>query len=64
MCRYPGYIYNINEDVTRANMKEYDRKKELWYKSAEELYPNYWDIPFRERIKLYEKISEYVGFSI
>lgn len=59
---YPRSCYSYNEITTRNAMREYDKKKELWYKEAERLYPNYWNIDIRERIKLRSIISESIGF--
>ena len=59
---YPRSCYSYNEIATRNAKREYDKKKELWYKEAERLYPNYWNIDIRERIKLRSIISESIGF--
>ena len=59
---YPRSCYSYNEITTRNAMREYDKKKKLWYKEAERLYPNYWNIDIRERIKLRSIISESIGF--
>ncbi len=59
---YPRSCYSYNEIATRNAKCEYDKKKELWYKEAERLYPNYWNIDIRERIKLRSIISESIGF--
>ena len=64
MSRYPKECFSINEIVTRNAKAEYDKKKKLWYKEAERLYPNYWNIDIRERIKLRDIISESIGFYI
>lgn len=59
---YPRSCYSYNEIATRNAKREYDKKKKLWYKEAERLYPNYWNIDIRERIKLRHIISESIGF--
>ena len=59
---YPRSCYSYNEITTRNAMREYDEKKRIWYKEAERLYPNYWNIDIRERIKLRSIISESIGF--
>ena len=64
MSRYPKECFSINEIVTRNAKAEYDKKKKLWYKEAERLFPNYWDIEIRERIELRDIVSESVGFYI
>jgi len=62
MNYYPKECFSINEIATRNAKREYDKKKELWYKEAERLYPNYWNIDIRERIKLRSIISKSIGF--
>lgn len=62
--RYPKEIYSPREDITRANMREYDRKKDLVYKKCEELNPNYWNLPFRERILVYKQAQEELGIKL
>lgn len=64
MSRYPKECFSINEIATRNAKAEHDKKKKLWYKEAERLYPNYWDIDIRERIKLRDVVSESIGFYI
>ena len=64
MSRYPKECFSINEVATCNAKREYDKKKKLWYKEAERLFPNYWDIEIRERIKLRDIVSESVGFYI
>lgn len=64
MSRYPKECFSINETATRNAKSEYDKKKKLWYKEAERLFPNYWDIEIRERIELRDIVSESVGFYI
>jgi hypothetical protein len=64
MSRYPKECFSINETATRNAKAEYDKKKKLWYKEAERLFPNYWDIEIRERIELRDIVSESVGFYI
>lgn len=59
---YPRSCYSYNEIATRNAKREYDKKKKLWYKEAERLYPNYWNIDIRERIKLRSIINESIGF--
>ena len=36
MAYYPSYVYNINENITRNNMKEYDKKCDEAYKAIKE----------------------------
>jgi len=61
---YPKEIFTINQDQTRRNRAEYERKKEKWYQAAEKLYPDYFSRSLAERHRLRKIINESVGFSI
>ena len=62
--KYPKEVFHINEDMTKANMREYEIKYEKWHRKAEELYPNYYSMTLKERCKVRRIIDEAVGFSI
>ena len=62
--RYPRDVYNIREATTRNNMKEYDRKKEIFYKKCEEIDPDYWKRSLRERMAIRDKAEEILGYRI
>lgn len=61
---YPPELFSVNEDQTRRNIREYDRKYNLWHQTAERLYPNYYTMPIRERIAARATIDAATGFSI
>ena len=61
---YPKSVYHMNEDITRRNMAEYDRKREAWWAKAEEMFPNYRKRPIRERMELRELVNEAVGYRL
>lgn len=61
---YPKELFSANESITRRNLSEYDRKRDSWYKAAEELFPDYFKMGLRERYKKREIIDRYVGYSI
>lgn len=61
---YPKELFVAREDVTRNNIKKYEKMKENWYKKALELYPNYYEMKLKDRIKCRGKINEAVGYSI
>lgn len=61
---YPRELFSINEDQTRRNLREYDRKREKWYKTAEELFPNFYKLSIRERMEARPRIDAAAGFSI
>ena len=62
--RYPRECFSINEITTQNAKREYDMKRKLWYDKALKMYPNYFEINFKDRIKLRDIISEEVGFRI
>lgn len=61
---YPRECFSINETQTRMAMLEYERKYNNWYKNALELYPNYYNMDLREKLKIDEEIDKVVGYSI
>lgn len=61
---YPRELFSINEDQTRRNLREYDRKRDKWYETAEQLFPNYYSLPLRERMEAWKKIDAACGYSI
>lgn len=62
--RYPKYVYSINETTTENNMREYDRKKEMFYAKCEELNPDYWKLNLRERMTIGERAEKELGFGL
>lgn len=61
---YPKELFSIREDLTRKNLEEYDRKRKNWYAAAEKLYPDYFKLGFRERMRAREAVNDYVGYSL
>ena len=61
---YPRWVYNIREDITRANMEAYDKKKEKFYQKCEELNPNYYHLGLRERMAIQDKAEGILGYRI
>ena len=62
--RYPKTTFSINMTTTQHAKDEYEKKYKNWYQKAEELYPNYWNLSLRERMKVRDTINEAVGYSI
>lgn len=62
--RYPRECFSINEITTRNAMREYEMKRKLWYDKAEELYPNYFEMDVRDRLKAREVVNDKIGFRI
>lgn len=61
---YPKELFSINETQTQRNMAEYEQKQKKWYEAAEKLFPNYFRMNLKERIKIRQAINDYVGYSI
>lgn len=60
MKTYPAYVYSHREDITRANMRAYDRKQDEIYKKCLELNPNYHGLHFCEQIAIRDKAAEII----
>lgn len=62
---YPSYLFSINEDQTRRNIREYERRREAWYKKAEEIFPDYRKRNLLERIReLNPQVDAAIGYSL
>ena len=55
---YPKEVFNIREDVTRARMKEYDKKQEAIAKRCLEIDENYYHLGLKERRAIRLKVEE------
>ena len=62
MSYYPSWVYNPREDVTRENMRQYDRTKETFQKKCEEINPNYWKLSIRERMVVRDEAEKVLGY--
>lgn len=54
---YPEYVYCAREDVTRENMRLYDKKQDMIRKRCEELHPDYHNLNCRERGIIRRKVE-------
>ena len=61
MSYYPRYVYSCREDVTRANMREYDRKKKILEDKCLEIDPDYFHLNLRHRRKIWDQAEEALG---
>lgn len=57
---YPKEVYSYREDVTRENMRQYDKQQELLRQKCLELQPDYDKLPFRERRAVRERAKELI----
>ena len=57
---YPKELFSINETVTKENLRQYEERKNLIYKKCEEIDPDFWKLPFRERMKIKAKAEKEV----
>ena len=53
---YPAEVYNIREDVTRKNKKDYDHKQNKLMREVLKLDPNYYQLDLRERMALRQRV--------
>lgn len=53
---YPAEVYNIREDVTRKNKKDYDHKQNKLMREVLKLAPNYYQLDLRERMALRQRV--------
>ena len=62
---YPRELFSINETQTRKNLREYDRRREAWYKKAEEMFPDYFKANVIKRMTEYRpQVDAALGYSI
>ncbi len=59
---YPKWVYNVREDVTRNNMKEYDRTTEIFRQKCLEINPDYYKLPLRERMAVRDEAEKILGY--
>lgn len=60
--RYPAWVYSPREDVTRNNMREYDRTTEIFRQKCLEINPNYYGLTLKERMAVRDKAEEILGY--
>lgn len=58
---YPPEVYSINEDITRRNMKAYDKRREAYYTGLREFCPEYNTLRGRDRLKILREYEERTG---
>lgn len=57
---YPPYVFNINENITRENMRLYDIRQEKIYNHIKKEYPDYNKLSCIEQYKIYSKaVNDY-----
>ena len=49
---YPSWVYTAREDITRSNMRLYERQVEQLDKKCLEVNPNYYSLDFRTRFEV------------
>ena len=62
--RYPKEVFSAREDVTRNNMKEYDRKRNLFFQTLLEINPDYYNLGLKDRIKVRENAEAILGYRV
>ena len=59
---YPKWVFDPREDITRNNMREYDRTTKIFRDKCLELNPNYYQLSLRERMVVRDKAEEILGY--
>ena len=62
MNSYPKWVYTPREDITRENMRSYDRTKKIFYEKCEEINPDYWKLGLRERMAVADEAEKILGY--
>lgn len=57
---YPDWVYSKNENITRRNMAEYDRKMDQISDKCRELNPDYDHLLAREQFRIYCKAHDII----
>ena len=55
---YPSWVYTSREDVTKENMKRYDREQEAIHDKCLELNPEYHHLGLRERFEIWKQAED------
>ena len=53
---YPNDVYNIREDVTRKNMKDYDHRQNKLLRECLKLEPDYYGKTIKERMAIRQRV--------
>ena len=59
--RYPDWVYHIREDITRANMDRYDREQEVIRSRCLEINPDYYSLPWLDRMGTWTQARKDLG---
>lgn len=49
---YPKEVFSYREDVTRANMREYEKRQRQLEEKCLEIDPNYYHLGLRQRMEI------------
>lgn len=61
---YPKWVYKPREDVTRENMRQYEKMHNDYWNKLYERYPDFSSLPFRRKIEIREEIDNIMGYSL
>lgn len=59
---YPSWVFNVREDITRRNMREYDRQQAAIEKRCTELHPEYRSMSLRDRYNVWKEAAASLGY--
>lgn len=61
---YPPEVFSIDENRTRRNMEEYDRREARYYKALHEYCPEYRTLSAREQLQTRRRFEAETGSRI
>lgn len=59
---YPDWVYNVREDITMRNMDLYDRQQEAIRVRCLEINPDYYTLPWPDRMNVFTQAREELGY--
>lgn len=58
---YPDWVYNVREDITVRNMDLYDRQQEDIRTRCLEINPEYYSLPWLDRMDIFTQARKDLG---
>lgn len=57
---YPRWVYSPDENITRANMKQYEKEQNAIYNKCLELNPAFHSLKFKEQYAIKERAEKII----
>jgi len=61
--RYPDWVFNIREDITRRNMEIYDKQIEQIQARCLEINPDYYSLIWIDKYEVWQQARRDLGLS-